>query len=295
MKNIRKPPGCNICSIRIDTEYCIVFFLNQDAVNLTLRSHSIKPHWMFALDNLVRNAVQAAITILSPEFGAHLAASDDLEDFMEAPPPPPPLVQAIQDRDASTSGVSTDRVSVGLDEAGLPVMLHYPHEMQVNREPNPQNDYHLQQVKYAQLNQLREENSRLLSQLVTMQQNYQELLRQNLADQRVRLQLSAANKTELKEAAPAAATTADHEMVTWLRNLSLNDDAVQKFVDEDLTLTDITSLMTRDDLRRLGLKTGPELRVWKSILALREDNTASKVKNIRKPPGRKKITEKTDI
>ena len=48
---------------------------------------------------------------------------------------------------------------------------------------------------YHQLHQLREENSRLLNQLLSMQQNYQDLLKSNLAEQRMQLQVLAAQSS----------------------------------------------------------------------------------------------------
>lgn len=52
----------------------LFFFCAQ--VNKVLRNHNIKPHWMFALDNIIRKAVQTAITILVPGNVISLSGAD---------------------------------------------------------------------------------------------------------------------------------------------------------------------------------------------------------------------------
>ncbi|XP_073686682.1 mitogen-activated protein kinase kinase kinase 15 [Garra rufa] len=61
----------------------LVLFGFQDSVNKVLRNHHIKPHWMFAMDNIIRRAVQAAVTILIPELQTHFGPASESEGLLE--------------------------------------------------------------------------------------------------------------------------------------------------------------------------------------------------------------------
>uniref|UniRef100_A0A3B3CVH5 mitogen-activated protein kinase kinase kinase n=1 Tax=Oryzias melastigma TaxID=30732 RepID=A0A3B3CVH5_ORYME len=70
----RRVMAATISKLKLDLDFDstsinqiqLVLFGFQDSVNKVLRNHHIKPHWMFAMDNIIRRAVQAAITILIP-------------------------------------------------------------------------------------------------------------------------------------------------------------------------------------------------------------------------------------
>jgi len=242
----------------------------QDAVNAVLRMHSIKPHWMFALDNLVRSAVQAAILVLSPELGAHLA--DQVITLPESLLPEPMAVLPPDHEAGSTSGVST--VNSGFQASGE------------RSEPAGM---------LSSLSRLRGENRTLLGELLQAQNNYQELLKQSLSEQKLHLQLLSqslaasslavhhrpsaqfnsqmstdedSRSNELPSSSNNKKTEAvvSDGLVGWLTDLNLQPDTVSRIVAEEITLSDLLELVTRDDLRRLGLKAGPELRIWRAVL-----------------------------
>ncbi|XP_076294931.1 apoptotic signal-regulating kinase 1 isoform X4 [Lasioglossum baleicum] len=241
-------------------------YLFQTAVNEVLRMHSIKPHWMFALDNLVRNAVQAAITVLSPELGANLLGQERVQPGDQG------------NGEGSTSGVSTVN-SVKSQKMGDSVDNKYWKEYR------------------DQMGELKVENMRLIQELIDSQKAYQVLLQQALEDQRVRIntltrlceninrrttrQESGYNSSFsgnvpnvqvpviINDASSEITSITDDDLVCWLQNLHIDEASIERITYEQYTLNDILNHVTHDDIRRLNLRGGIELRIWQAILSHR--------------------------
>ncbi|MEE6468689.1 hypothetical protein FKM82_008352 [Ascaphus truei] len=229
----------------------LVLFGFQDAVNKVLRNHLIRPHWMFAMDNIIRRAVQAAVTILIPELRAHLGPASESEG----------VDKEVEDEDyhpvepngneevVITSGVSTLSSVVSHETQGQQLSL--------------------------QLGKLKQESTRLLEELVQKESEYQYLLKQCL-EQRShdlhRLQIKS-NPTDIPgTAAPygSLGKNRDQELVDWLRQQGASEDIVEQFIEEDYTLYDVLQDITKDDLRCLRLRGGPLCRIWKAISKYRK-------------------------
>ncbi|XP_049868246.1 mitogen-activated protein kinase kinase kinase 15 isoform X2 [Pectinophora gossypiella] len=199
-------------------------YMFQEAVNVVLRMHSIKPHWMFALDNLVRNAVQAAITVLSPELGANLAGESRRGGGVGA--------NGNQDN-ATPSALSTAT-----------------------------------STRDHTLHQLRQENHKLHQELLESYQQYQALLRQMLEEQRMQTQLLR-EMVDNKVRSPTESEL-DPELYgplrEWVSSRGVPAAAARALAAHEFTLTDLLRHAQREDISRLNLKLGVELRLWRAIL-----------------------------
>ncbi|KAG5850377.1 mitogen-activated protein kinase kinase kinase 15 isoform X2 [Anguilla rostrata] len=232
----------------------LVLFGFQDSVNKVLRNHHIKPHWMFAMDNIIRRAVQAAVTILIPELQTHFGPASESEgadkdadevdeeegaEFGAAEP-------AVPEDPGLTSGVST-----------LSSVL----SQESQRQHHPLG---------AQLGRLKQETSRLLEELVQKEKEYQQVLRQTLQQRAHDLELVRV-KTRSTEMIPPsifhipADVEPDKELTDWLKEQGADSDTMEKFVMEGYTLNDVLNDVTKEDLRYLRLRGGTLCRIWRAI------------------------------
>ncbi|XP_058232536.1 mitogen-activated protein kinase kinase kinase 15 isoform X2 [Hemibagrus wyckioides] len=243
----------------------LVLFGFQDSVNKVLRNHHIKPHWMFAMDNIIRRAVQAAVTILIPELQTHFGPASESEG----------AEKDADDVDVEEDGDFGAVENVAPEDTGLTSGVSTLSSVISHDSQRPQHPLG------AQLTRLKQETGRLLEELVQKEKEYQQVLRQNLQQRAQDLELfrlknqpaAALNNGILSSAeAPsasifhmAAEAEADTELTEWLKQQGVDSHTVHKFVSEDYTLNDILNDVTKDDLQHMRLRGGVLCRIWKAI------------------------------
>uniref|UniRef100_A0A4W3K4P1 mitogen-activated protein kinase kinase kinase n=1 Tax=Callorhinchus milii TaxID=7868 RepID=A0A4W3K4P1_CALMI len=242
----------------------VVLFAFQEAVNKVLRTHNIKPHWMFALDNIIRKAVQTAITILVPELRPHfsLASGSDAADH---------------------EGVDDDDVDEGHNE---PAHSENQRPTAVNEDLVPtsgvstlsstlsHDSQNMHRSLNVQLGRLKLETNRLLEDLVQKERDYHILLHQAIEDKEQEIKLLRLKSQPIDIPAlsvchhDSTESTADPELIDWLREQGADEDTIEN----DYNLTDILQYVTRDDLKCLRLRGGILCKLWKAIMQHREAN-----------------------
>ncbi|XP_043573870.1 mitogen-activated protein kinase kinase kinase 5-like isoform X1 [Chiloscyllium plagiosum] len=248
-------------------EIQIIIFSFQDAVIKLLRRNQIKPHWMFALDNIIRKAMQVAFSILIPESKHQIQRSFDQEADEHCTDNVPGKwsgsesdvrereVLELQMDGAGTSGVSTLSRSMS-------------HDSQQNTCP-----------LIVQLSQLRAESNRLLEDLAEKEREFQQLLQLTLHQKDHSLK-SLRKRSESSDVYSAAlcnfrSTTADsetEELTRWLVTTQVDQRTIDQIVANGYTLQDLLTDATRDDLKYAQIRGGMLCRLWAAICSHRKMN-----------------------
>uniref|UniRef100_A0A3B4EXC2 mitogen-activated protein kinase kinase kinase n=1 Tax=Pundamilia nyererei TaxID=303518 RepID=A0A3B4EXC2_9CICH len=252
----RRVMAATISKLKLDLDFDstsinqiqLVLFGFQDSVNKVLRNHHIKPHWMFAMDNIIRRAVQAAITILIPELQTHFGPASECEgaekedEVDEEEAEFGPILVQQTDETGTTSDHTHSAVST--------VNSSHSHEHQ-------RSHHHLG----AQLGRLKHETNSDQKGLILKINMYFE--------QSVLIPVVSDISPPSIHHIPA-----DHEpdkqLIDWLKEQGADPDTIDKFVLEEYTLTDILRDVTKEDLRCLHLRGGILCRIWRAIQRHRE-------------------------
>ncbi|KAG7469078.1 hypothetical protein MATL_G00125030 [Megalops atlanticus] len=277
-ENIRSPDRKNLtnCLLKLRSSLLsaavplnslqVVLFSFQDAVKKVLRQQQVKPHWMFALDNLLRQAVQDAITVLLPELQLQLQSSFDepevaaelapiAEDSGTLDSPDEQEEQEVAPaapQEGVTSGASTFSSGVGSDFRNDSCPLS------------------------QELLNMRQETRRLLTQLREKEEELQELLRESVLKKQEEINDFRGKTTSAPIDIPSSALPRQDRidpesaaLVHWLEAIPVDDDTIVKLLSHKFTLESLLYVASRDDLKYCGIRGGMLCRIWAAITSER--------------------------
>lgn len=258
----------------------------SDSIQPVLRRLDIKPHWMFALSNLITSAVQSAISILSPDLSLLLHAQDILP---------------------STSSIAAIRNS-SLSEGDVLMESRPP-----SREERVKEDR-------KELRTLQEENENLIERLLQVERELNAQLKSGLTRaNRFRdfamyrntyppfrtspvvahapptppfsascgaqpsgtftnqpPSFASSKPTAQKIIMPPGTennyqvTRVQEELVNWLRGLDIDERSTALIASEAYTKNDLIDFVTRDELLNIGVGGGSSCRIMRAIGEIRE-------------------------
>ncbi|XP_037613198.1 mitogen-activated protein kinase kinase kinase 15 isoform X1 [Sebastes umbrosus] len=267
----RRVMAATISKLKLDLDFDstfinqiqLVLFGFQDSVNKVLRNHHIKPHWMFAMDNIIRRAVQAAITILIPELQTHFGPASECEGAEKE--------DEVDEEEAEFIPVLAPPHA---DDPGTTPDHAHSAAITLNSAPSQEHQRSHHQLG-AQLGRLKHETNRLLEELLQKEKEYQQVLKATLQQRAHDLELVRVRHRPPDISPPSIFhIPADHEpdkqLTDWLKEQGADADTIDKFVLEEYTLTDILNDVTKDDLHCLRLRGGVICRIWRAIQRHRE-------------------------
>uniref|UniRef100_A0ABM5ET16 mitogen-activated protein kinase kinase kinase n=2 Tax=Pogona vitticeps TaxID=103695 RepID=A0ABM5ET16_9SAUR len=243
----------------------VPLFTFQDMVKQALRKLQIKPHWVFAMDNLMGQAVQAAFTILLTEFNLKpqlLQGTGCLEPLSQAEEEADGL--SIQETSPSKSqdcilrdGAETSSSGVGTATSSW---LDSQHPL---KERLP---------LMSQIDHLQVETRRLQWKLMEKEREFQGLLLEALqAVEKDAWTIRSSKPTQIFTPSTLCGekeedVVADPSLTKWLEKLGADKDTVAKLLHHGFTLPVLLNCATADDLRYICIRGGMVCRIWRAIL-----------------------------
>ncbi|XP_057306025.1 mitogen-activated protein kinase kinase kinase 15-like isoform X2 [Hydractinia symbiolongicarpus] len=225
----------------------IAFLVVAECISDIVKEHlNVLPHWMFAIDNLIRTAVKRTIDDVNSEMKEAVCDASDAGSVTGA---------------GDTTPISERR-----------------HVRFLSRDSSVVSEDKLAMISKVQI--LSDENAELMYELADLHASFNKLLQSNLVTYNTLVNTySKLNEKPTPDTTDApneleAGEERDEALPKWLKSLNVPDADVEKFSRNHCTLSDVQNLLDLDDLKDLKISIGPRARIWSAMRMHRENVTA---------------------